>query len=712
MKITGERIKSLELPPARSDQYVDNNFFPDEPIDQIDKDLLNRTEFIDKMSKQIINFPSSEPFVFGLHGQWGEGKTSVLKLLKNKLEKEQNIIVNEFDPWYFSSQNAVIKAFYTNLYISLNKKFFLPNFKATVTKYTKVLNLGVKASSGVFVDFTMSGESVEELKSQVEKCINYTRMKIVILIDDIDRLNKDDILQVFKIVKLSAKFKNVVFVLSFDDNVVRSQFQDEIHTDPSYIEKIIQSPINLPPAEQIAIDKFLYYSYHREYLTEVNRLFKILEIDEQRINEFHDSFDYAYLKYIHRLFPTLRTAKRYLNGLYSTLPAVKTEVNLHDFFILELVRIFYPKVYNDIWQRPWFYISASWSLITQSTWPYMGNEEKRYEQIKGHIEKVLPPDDKILQQLLEALFPEIHNALIITKVSLDEGNSRKTQRITHPDVFPKYFLMRIPQGELSDERVKAVISEWNSYDNDMLNTKMIEEFEKLREEKKLPELLSRFRVYHQTIEPHTASTLIRFLSKNMKLLPEEFESGLIESELTSVKLLIVSLLNDQVQPNEIQSLLKEIVTDTSSLNLAGSLLLMVSEPGTYYTVQKNIDINVLYENFFKRMNEYFISGQRDIFEGKHTLYGQTVLLARWAKSDLEVNNYILSLIDTHHHYLGRFIAMYRPDVGNNEAFLQIFDADSIYKRATQYGSDGYSEEHEKRAIEAFMKLYKANRASL
>lgn len=183
------------LPSPQPKKLSSSDYFPDEPITHESEDLLDRKEFVEDLYNQITKYPFPDSFVFGLYGTWGEGKTSVINLLKNKLYQNDNIIVFEFDPWYFSSQDALIKGFYEGLYACLNKKFFLPNIKRFFNRYQKILSSGLRLS-GVNIDVGLNHESLEELKEKIQYWISLIGKKIVILIDDIDRLqDKNDILE-------------------------------------------------------------------------------------------------------------------------------------------------------------------------------------------------------------------------------------------------------------------------------------------------------------------------------------------------------------------------------------------------------------------------------------------------------------------------------------------------------------------------------------
>jgi predicted KAP-like P-loop ATPase len=77
----------------------------------------------------------------------------------------------------------------------------------------------------------ISSKELEELKSRLEKLIEELGLRLVIVIDDIDRLDKDEVQAIFKIVKLNADFKNTVYVLSFDDKMVSQMMSDKYGGD-------------------------------------------------------------------------------------------------------------------------------------------------------------------------------------------------------------------------------------------------------------------------------------------------------------------------------------------------------------------------------------------------------------------------------------------------------------------------------------------------
>jgi len=685
------------------------DFFPDEPITQESEDLLGRKQFVNDLYNQIIKYPFSDSFVFGLYGRWGEGKTSSLNLLKNKLYQNGDVIVFEFDPWDYSSQSALIKGFYEGLYGVLNKKLFLPNIKKFFDKYHRILSSGLKLS-GISIDFELSQKSLVELKREIQHWISLTGKKVVILIDDIDRLqNKDEILQILKIVKQSGRFENTMFVISFDPAIVSSYLKEDVSQDPSFLDKIVQAPIHLPAIEQPIIDKFLFYSYPEEnHYSAIDKLFQKLQIDEVRTRAFDTDFRYLYESQIKKIFATLRDAKRYLNGLYSTLPVVEKEVNLHDFLTLELIRVFYFEIYKDIWTNPWYYVSSSGRHIVPP-------DEQKKEKIKEHIVNITKGKnrDEVLLELLKTIFSKTREAF----GEFSYGNTeqyRIEKRITDPDVFPKYFMLKVSPEEISDELFESIISDWENTEETSLASKVTENFKNFRQERKLLKLLNKLLVFIPKINAKLAKSLVRVLYKNIDFFAKEREFVLYgSSEFHAVESIIINLLNERIDRVEIEPLLKEILREAPSFEFIALVVDACKEgKASFYTIYENIHMDSLQKDFSKRLYDHFVVGKRDIFEEEKNAY--ILILYQWGTANQEdkevVNKYIFSLINKKPKHLGNLIVKFTQRLGTQsqieyDSLIQRFDEARLHKAIKEYYSDSFSSQEEKVALDLFIRVF-------
>ena len=91
-------------------------FKDDKAIKQAQEDRLNRSDIANKFATYLRNYSNEESFVIGIQGRWGDGKTSFINLIKshlqsNQIPEENEYIIIDFNPWYFSGDNQILKQF-------------------------------------------------------------------------------------------------------------------------------------------------------------------------------------------------------------------------------------------------------------------------------------------------------------------------------------------------------------------------------------------------------------------------------------------------------------------------------------------------------------------------------------------------------------------------------------------------------------------------
>ena len=309
--------------------------YSDDPIDHDADDLLGRVPFVEGLHRQILRYPAANPFVFGLSAKWGEGKTSVLYLLRNRLEQDEETIVVYFNPWYWPNDKAILDGFYSALETAVARRFLIRGLHEILNRYRKLLTIGLRPWG---LGFDMRIEAApDELRAQLEAWIARIGRRVIVLIDDLDRLGESELLTTLRLTTLCTRVKNVIFLLSFDFDVVSKILHNNLGLDPAYLEKIIQQQIHVPPADQESIDRFLLFS-DEDHRSAIDRLLDDLGLEGPHRREFDEKLTYFYKTQLVHVFRTLRRAKRYINGLRARLPAVANEVNFVDFVLLEALR--------------------------------------------------------------------------------------------------------------------------------------------------------------------------------------------------------------------------------------------------------------------------------------------------------------------------------------------------------------------------------------
>lgn len=346
---------------------------PDAPILTIEDSIsTQRNQLARDIANRIHHFrPKSQAFAIGLEGPWGSGKTSIWNLIKNELERnheDPDRVIIEFTPWYFNDVESLLGSFFKTL--ERESKAYDPNYSRMLAKYGSKIAKAEKtflrsSYSSYFLSWIDSGNSLMDQRNRISKRIKAWNRKYVIFIDDLDRLGKDEVIAVLRLVRLCANFAHTIFVVAFDRGYVEEAIKDlNSHNYTGYMEKVFQQIFFLP-------------SYHDEHLIEA------LESSLDRLipEEYH-GIEQQLFADIHELRPiylallsNIRDVKRLANSFFFAMNTLWGEVSPSVMLSLELVRQKYRPVYNWIYR-----MSLIWTGMNTPATP-SGRVEKSWEQM-------------------------------------------------------------------------------------------------------------------------------------------------------------------------------------------------------------------------------------------------------------------------------------------------------------------------------------------
>lgn len=429
-----------------------NSFFSsDKPVSTSQDDQFQRYGFAKRIAEIITNRENKECIVVGIYGSWGEGKTSVLNFIENELGNSENVISFKFNPWRYNDENALLLQFFKSLgYVLENKlKNSTEKIGELLKKYGDSLSFNIPVIGNISGAAKALGSAldkvdIETLKDRIENVLVTTNKKVVVFIDDIDRLDKQEIYSILRLVKLNADFSNIVYVLSFDELMV-SHAIGEKYGDGSaisgqnFLEKIIQIPLRLPVAQIDALNKFCYKFVDATYIS--NKL----QLDDSELKRFGFQFTNNVLP----MLTTPRLAVRYGNSISFSIPLLNGEVNIVDLLLIEAVKIFYPEFYDFIKYNPDFFI-GSYSIRYSGS-----NDQEKRNFFKEKFEKLginlSRKQKECIEDLLQELFPVLKEVFS----NYSYGNSRainwnKYKNIASANYFNRYFSYTTINGEISD----------------------------------------------------------------------------------------------------------------------------------------------------------------------------------------------------------------------------------------------------------------------
>lgn len=245
-----------------------------------------------------------------------------------------------------------------------------------------------------------SEKSVLEVKKDIIEELTTRNTKLLIVIDDIDRLNQNEIHEIFKLVRINWDFPNTIYLLSFDREIVEKNLQQQPWINwKDYLDKIIQVTFDVPHAKANKIEKFLF--------SELDRVIALLP---KRANDFFteedDYWSHIYKSWVNSYFQNIRDVKRFISSLEFNLKQIHRqnvlEVNPIDFIAIEAIRIFAPSFFDFIRKN-----KDIFTLTKDELWFIEDNDGK-----KKLLEEVLGLTGKYqneTKELVRALFPQVNS---------------------------------------------------------------------------------------------------------------------------------------------------------------------------------------------------------------------------------------------------------------------------------------------------------------
>jgi predicted KAP-like P-loop ATPase len=204
----------------------------DKPLINPIDDKLGYAPFAKYLADGISKMAPPEGIVIAVYAPWGMGKTTVLNFVANFLEQkaEDELIIMQFNPWWFDGHENLTKLFFSELHLTLDSKLdkAKENAKDLLIKLGEFGNFVSKIPTLELVgegvktlgDVVKSKQTLIELKTDVEKLLETQQKRVLVIVDDIDRLTADEISQLFRVIKAVADFPNVIYLLTFDRSVV------------------------------------------------------------------------------------------------------------------------------------------------------------------------------------------------------------------------------------------------------------------------------------------------------------------------------------------------------------------------------------------------------------------------------------------------------------------------------------------------------------
>ena len=446
----------------------------DNPIGNHEDDILERAGVANDFARQVLELDASHGTTVGAFGPWGSGKTSFVNLARMTFERE-GVPVLDFNPWLFSGAEQLVERFFVELSANMGMTDELEEIGDAFRRYGAALNavagvasalLAVPQIGAIVAKFTEAAvnasqpKSVDALRKEIEDALQKRCKPIVVVLDDVDRLSSPEIREVIKLVRLTASFPNLIYIVSCDRLRVEQALNERGRglSGRDYLEKIIQWSFNLPevPSHLLA-----------------QQLFKAIEntlaVIENPGPFDEDVWGEVYRGVLRPLIRNMRDVRRFAMAIRDTVSVLEGQVAQADVLALEAIRVFLPDVFR--------LLPGAIDGLTVTTRPFEREldrmmpqdladsssafNERRKARVNGLVEAVRKDGEceadstaeEVVEAMLDRLFPagaelrRISNGDSKSRFNENAAEHLTERRVAHEHVF-RLYLERVVSPDL------------------------------------------------------------------------------------------------------------------------------------------------------------------------------------------------------------------------------------------------------------------------
>lgn len=426
------------------------NYNTDKPIESQKQDLLGRATFSKRLANAIYQYNADDGLVIGVFGKWGTGKTSILNMVIDEInclsmDSDRKPIIVKFSPWNYSNYDNLINLFFRMLknQLALDKgEETAKKLGQALVDYSNALDalsivpiLGstlaaiLKPIAQAQGNRLLKDIDLDTTKNNLEIALRDANQKIIVFIDDIDRLTNPQIRDIFQLVKSVGNFPNIIYVLSMDRDVVCSALK-EVHNinGSEYLEKIIQIPFEVPTLTKSKLQEIFFM-----------KLDNTVKSISENITWDQNYWSEVFTNCIEPYISSFRDVNRVLNTFQFRCEFLYKEITLEDLLAITTIEVLEPKLYQWIGQNKDLFCETSLHSLSS----FYRKKDDYYKSICNELSKLAIDTDKAIT-FLSVIFPIFANDIDSHKARyVSVNNARESMRITHEKRFDLYFLFNL-----------------------------------------------------------------------------------------------------------------------------------------------------------------------------------------------------------------------------------------------------------------------------
>jgi hypothetical protein len=536
----------------------------DNPIRRPDEDTIGRGTAARAFAKQVLGLDASEGVVVGVLGPWGSGKTSFVNLARPEFD-QAGVPVLEFNPWMFSGAHQLVESFFVELAAQLRIRPGFAELGKDLAAYGEMFSgMGWLPLFGPWIERARAAtkllgaisqhrkEGVGQRRAKIEKVLAKLNKPIIVLLDDIDRLSTSEIRDVFKLIRLTASFPNLVYIVAFDRLRVEDALAEQGVPGRDYLEKILQISIDLPSVPSGVLTQQVTSSVDGA-LAEIENTGPF---DEERWPDI-------FVEIVQPLIRNMRDVRRYVAAVKGTVTALEGQVALTDVLGLEAVRVFLPDIFAKL--------HGAIDVLTTTVDRAYG-VRKDSPELKRQLDGLIKSSEKhaeTVRAMVRRLFPAAERHIGGSQYPEEWKTTwLKKRRVAHEDVF-HFYLERVA-GEGLRSFTDAEQAWTHLGDRDALDRHL-----RSLEKDRLQDVIASLETYEDQFQPDHAVPATTVLYNLLPDLPDR-QRGMTElPPRFAVARVSLRLLRSLKDPAIVEAAVRKILPELRSLSSKLELITMV-----------------------------------------------------------------------------------------------------------------------------------------
>lgn len=528
----------------------------DNPIRLPEEDVLGRAAVAYSFAREVALLDRTEGVVVGVLGAWGSGKTSFINLARNEFGRVGTPIL-DFNPWMFSGAEQLVESFFIELAAQLKLRPEFGDIGRILEDYGEAVSgMGWLPLVGPWIERARGAakilgrliqrrkEGVGGRREKLRAALADLHEPIVVVVDDIDRLSTSEIRDVFKLVRLTASFPNIIYVVAFDRARVEGALSEQGVLGRDYLEKILHLTVDLPAIpDQVLISQ-------------------VLSAIDGALSDIADPgpFDQhvwpdVFMEIIWPLIRNMRDVRRFATAIHWSVGALGGRIALADLLALEAVRVFLPGVFERLY-------GAIDGLTTTGDTTSRGRDDSHphKEIIEGMIKAAEGNHGAAVRGMIERLFPAAQRHIGGSTYGPEWKKTwLKDRRVAHEDIL-KLYLERVA-GESLEAFADAERTWTHLADRDEL-----EDFLHSIDMTRLQDVIASLEVFEDSFEQRHVVPGAIVLLNLLPSLPErkrsmfEFDTRMV---VTRVVLRLLRCLDSQ---GSVETAVRQILPEVNSLS--------------------------------------------------------------------------------------------------------------------------------------------------